>query len=103
MLSNPRMEPTRRWVVTARGSFAALARQVIPDRRRIDENEAEVIRFALERAGVRTLDEATHKGIGELEVIARCSADAPALISTRQSPRSARNRLRTARAQRPCG
>ena len=28
--------------------------------------------MALERAGVRRVDEATHKGIGELEVIARC-------------------------------
>jgi|SRR5687768_16667858 hypothetical protein len=45
---------------------------MIPERRGIEEREAEVIRAALERALVRAFDGTTQTALAKLEVIARC-------------------------------
>src|SRR5262245_42087657 len=47
-------------------------RHMIPERRRIREDEAAVIRAALERAPVMSVIEAARNAVDNLEVIARC-------------------------------
>jgi hypothetical protein len=63
---------------------------MIPERRGIYQSEAEIIRAALERAAVGTLDESAWAAIPNLEVVARCecgcaSVDFDAPTSERRS------------------
>jgi len=45
---------------------------MIPERRGINQSEAEIIRAALERASLGPLDETVRAAIPNLEVVARC-------------------------------
>jgi hypothetical protein len=45
---------------------------MIPERRRIHQSEAEIIRTALDRASVASVDQTVRAAIPNLEVVARC-------------------------------
>lgn len=52
--------------------FVAWPDTMIPERRHIHQSEAEVIRAALDRASVVSIDQAANSAIPNLEVVARC-------------------------------